>query len=163
MYTSIESSSSFFNSFSVSTWMTCRPGSWVCSRWSVARSRCTSRSVCSRGTSTRWRRPDEAYSDPVTLTFDLLTRDEDDRTALVVERKVLHVERAVDLDDRREHPQHVTAWRHRPTWPRDVTIACVDTKSRKLPSALPQVSRDNKVKVKVKVKVEVVDTCYNAA
>jgi len=36
-------------------------------------------------------------------------RDENDRTSLVVEWKMAHVQRAVHLDDRREHPEHVTS------------------------------------------------------
>jgi len=35
-------------------------------------------------------------------------RDEDDRTALVVEGEVADVQRAVDLDHGRKHPEHVT-------------------------------------------------------
>jgi len=36
-------------------------------------------------------------------------RDENDRAALVVEREMADVERAVDLDDGGKHPQHVTS------------------------------------------------------
>jgi len=38
--------------------------------------------------------------------------DEDEIAFLLVEREMSHVERAVGLDDRREHPQHQPVWRH---------------------------------------------------
>ena len=39
-------------------------------------------------------------------------RDEDEIAFLLIEREMSYVERAVSLDDRREHPQHLSVWRH---------------------------------------------------
>jgi len=40
-------------------------------------------------------------------------RPHNNRTSLLVERKVSHIQSAVDFDDWREHPEHVTPWRHK--------------------------------------------------
>jgi len=57
-------------------------------------------------------------------------RDKDDRTSLVVEREVSHVQRTVHLDDRWEHPQHVTSWRHDRLRRHKVAEAVVSAASR---------------------------------
>jgi len=48
----------------------------------------------------------------VELVAVVRPRDEDELAFLLVERKMSDVERAVGVDDRREHPQHVTVRRH---------------------------------------------------